>query len=59
MQDDPALTWIREVRHQISKQCDHDPKQFVEYYIQLQERYKDRLLDLVKTEQAKESSASS
>jgi hypothetical protein len=58
MQDDPALAWIREVRHRPSKQCEHAPKQFVEHYIQLQERYKDRLLDLARTEQDKESSAS-
>lgn len=46
MQDDPALDRIREIRHQISQQFDHDPKKLVEHYIQLQERHKDRLLQM-------------
>ena len=58
MQDDPALTWVREVRHRISQQFDHDPKKFVEHYIQLQERHKDRLLKLAAEEQTGESPAS-
>jgi hypothetical protein len=54
MQDDPAIARVREVRHRISKQCDHDPKKLVAYYIQLQERHKDRLLDLAKLKKAEE-----
>jgi hypothetical protein len=50
MQDDPAIIRIREVRHRISKQFDHDPKKLVEHYMRLQEQYKDRLLGLVKGE---------
>ena len=44
MQDDPAIAPVREVRHRISQQHDHDPKKLIEYYIQLQEMHKDRLL---------------
>ncbi|MDH3604999.1 MAG: hypothetical protein OEU26_35820 [Candidatus Tectomicrobia bacterium] len=54
MQDDPAIAKVREVRHRISKQFDHDPKKLVEHYMQLQERHKDRLLDLAKLKEAQE-----
>ena len=47
MQDDPAMAQVREVRHRISQQYAHDPKKLVEYYIRLQEKYKDRLLEQV------------
>jgi hypothetical protein len=57
MQDDPAIARIREVRHRISKQFDHDPKRLVEHYIQLQERHQDRLLDLVRDEDSEEPAA--
>jgi hypothetical protein len=57
MQDDPAIARIREVRHHISKQFDHNPKRLVEYYMQLQERHKDRLLDLAGGENSEEPAA--
>jgi hypothetical protein len=43
MQDDPAITRIREVRHRISEQFDHDPKKLVEHYIRLQARYNQKV----------------
>jgi hypothetical protein len=49
MQDDPAMAHVREVRHRISQQNAHDPKKLVEYYIRLQEKYKDRLLEQVQS----------
>ena len=33
MKDDPTIRRIREVRHRISEQCDHDPEKLVAYYI--------------------------
>ena len=51
MQPDPTLDHVREVRHRISQQCAHDPKKLVEYYIQLQAQYADRLLEPGKAEQ--------
>ncbi len=45
MHDDPTLDHVREVRHRISQQCAHDPKKLVEYYIRLQAKYADRLLE--------------
>lgn len=41
---DPVIDEIREVRHRISKQFDHDPARLVAHYMELQERYRDRLI---------------
>jgi hypothetical protein len=35
---------VREVRHRISERVGHDPVRLVEYYLQLQSEYRDRLL---------------
>ncbi len=40
-----ALERVREARHRISEQFDHDPKRLVEYYIEQQQQYKDRLVE--------------
>ncbi len=32
MRPDPTIERIRHIRHEISEQCDHDPKKLVEYY---------------------------
>ena len=42
--DDPTIERIRKARHKISKECGHDPQRIVEYYSQLQEKYKDRII---------------
>jgi len=44
MKDDPTIDQIREIRRRISAICDHDPKKFVEYYIEFQKKYRDRLV---------------
>lgn len=44
MNEDPVIQRVREARHKISAKCDHDPQKLVNYYIELQEKYKDRLL---------------
>ena len=41
---DPTIDEIRAVRHRISEQFGHDPKRLCEYYMELQKRYKDRLV---------------
>ena len=41
---DPTLVHIRETRHRISEEFDHDPKRLIEHYIELQERHRDRLV---------------
>jgi len=44
---DPVIDEIREVRHRISAQFDHNPSKLVAHYMEMQKQYKDRL---VKTE---------
>ncbi len=45
MKDDPAIAKIREVRHRISAEHDHDPRKVVEYYIEMQKQYRERLVE--------------
>ena len=40
----PVIDEIREVRHQISEECGHDPARLVAYFVELQKQYPDRLL---------------
>ncbi len=54
---DPVIDEIREVRHRISERFDHDPERLVAYYIELQERYADRLVDTSKARDQKDQSA--
>lgn len=42
--NDPVIDEIREVRHRISERCGHDARRLVDYYMALQEQYRDRLL---------------
>jgi len=44
MNDEPTLTRIRKARQRISAKCGHDPEKLVEYYIELQKQYQDRLI---------------
>jgi len=46
MNDEPTLTRIRNARQRISAKCGHDPEKLVEYYIELQKQYKDRLIQV-------------
>ena len=46
MRPDPPIDEIREIRHQISHKFNNDPKKIVEYYIQFQKKYQDRLINL-------------
>ena len=36
---------VRRAREEISREHDNDPRRLVEYYMALQERHKDRLID--------------
>ena len=47
--NDPVIDEIREVRHGISERFAHDPARLVAYYMELQEKYRDRLIDSAKT----------
>jgi hypothetical protein len=39
--DDPILQQIREIRHQISQDNQHDPEKIIKYYLELQQ-YKEK-----------------
>jgi glycyl-tRNA synthetase alpha subunit len=39
-----AISWVRESRRRISERFGNDPRRLVEYYIELQEQYRDRMI---------------
>jgi hypothetical protein len=41
---DPVIDEIREIRSRISARFDHDTKKLIDHYMELQERYKERLI---------------
>lgn len=43
-EEDVAMKWIRDVRHKISAEFDHDPKKLGEHYRELEKKYADRLV---------------
>lgn len=42
--DDPVIDEVREIRHQISERLDNNPERLVAYYIEMQQKYRDRLV---------------
>ena len=36
---------IREVRHRVSERFDHDPQRLIAYYMELQQHYRERLVE--------------
>jgi hypothetical protein len=54
---DPVIDEIREVRRRISERVGHDPARLVAYYMELQERYRDRLTDAVEAPERADPSA--
>ncbi|XHR83183.1 MAG: hypothetical protein ACFKPT_02065 [Gloeotrichia echinulata GP01] len=40
--DDPVIQQIREIRHQISQNNQHDPQKLIKYYLELQQQYKQK-----------------
>jgi len=44
MKTDPTIERIRQIRHQISEECGHDPQQLLKYYMKYQQQYADRLV---------------
>ncbi len=49
--NDPVIERIREARHQISEEHNHDPEKVVAYYVELQKRYSQRLLEPSQSEE--------
>jgi len=48
MNNAPVLDRIREARHSISTQFDHDPKKLVAYYLQHQKNHQQKLFGYTK-----------
>lgn len=46
IKDNPLIERIRAVRHQISEEYDHDPKQLVEHYIEREKKHQERFINL-------------
>jgi hypothetical protein len=44
MSPDPVVDEVRQVRREISQRFGHDPARLVEYYMKLQEQYRERLI---------------
>lgn len=43
-EEDAAMKWIRDIRHQISAEFSHDPKKLGDHYRELEKKYADRLI---------------
>jgi len=54
---DPIIDEIREVRHRISERFANDPARLVAYYIEFQERYRNRLVETTKPAEDTDHSA--
>jgi len=44
MTQDPIVKEVREVRHQIDKECGHDPERYYQHFQKLQKKFKKRLV---------------
>ena len=47
-EEDPGIAWIREIRHQISAELDHDPQKLGDHMRELEKKYADRLEPVTK-----------
>ncbi|HEU0300330.1 MAG TPA: hypothetical protein VFR37_12765 [Longimicrobium sp.] len=45
MEADEVIEEVREIRRRISERFDHDPVRLVEFYMEVQKEYADRLVD--------------
>ena len=44
MLPDPIIEEVRKVRHRIESECEDDPQKFFEHIQQVQEKYRNRLV---------------
>ncbi len=45
MTSDPTINEIRRIRHEVSAECSHDPRNMLAFYSQIQSRVKARLVN--------------
>ena len=43
-EEDPGIAWIRDVRHKISVEFEHDPKKLGDHLRELEKKYADRIV---------------
>jgi hypothetical protein len=48
MESDSPIQRVRKARMVISEECDNNPKKLVEYYMRLQERHSERVVQIPK-----------
>ncbi|MDT5121952.1 MAG: hypothetical protein QOC96_1434 [Acidobacteriota bacterium] len=56
MKEDATINRIREARHRISEACEHDPQKLVSYFVELQKRHQDRLIQKMPDEKESDES---
>jgi hypothetical protein len=56
-QSDPVIDEIRQIRQSIAARVDHDPARLADYYMKLQERHRERLIDQPKAAEPTDQSA--
>ena len=44
MKRDSTIERVRKVRHQISAEHNHDPRQLIAYYLEMEREYEERIL---------------
>ena len=49
MKDDPTITRIRTVRHQISEQYQHDVQRIIDHYIKREKHHQGRFIELTES----------
>jgi hypothetical protein len=54
---DPVIDEVREIRQRISARFGHDPVRLVAYYMELQDRHRNRLIDCSKAPDRGDESA--
>ena len=56
-EEDPGIAWIRNVRHKISAEFDHDSKKLGDHLRELEKKYADRLEPMTKRDKTESSEA--
>jgi hypothetical protein len=46
MRPDPTVDEVRRIRHEMSAEYGHDPRRILKYFAAIQDRLKDRLVNL-------------
>lgn len=57
MKDDPVITEIRRIRHELSERFKHDPEQFVKFLQEQEKQHTERLVYFRCSPQNKEKAA--